>query len=73
MCHPPGSEIHTIGCEVSGPPARYSSYDTGIGKQIEKGKATFADCEAYAGAGESGGEPERPAGVFENVINDYLW
>ena len=27
---------------------RYASWDKGIGKRIEKGKATFADCEARA-------------------------
>ena len=27
---------------------RYRSWDKGLGKRIEKGKATFADCEARA-------------------------
>lgn len=27
--------------------ARYSSYDSGLGKLIEEGKATFEDCEEY--------------------------
>ena len=27
---------------------RYSSWDSGIGKKIEKGKATFGDCEKHA-------------------------
>ncbi|MDA0831860.1 MAG: xylose isomerase [Planctomycetota bacterium] len=52
---------------------RYASFDEGIGKQIEKGKASLADCEAYMlkngnPAANTSGRQE----FLENVINDYL-
>ncbi len=52
---------------------RYKSYDSGIGKQIEDGTASFASLEKYmlekgnAAANESGRQE-----MLENIINDYL-
>lgn len=52
---------------------RYRSYDTGIGKKIEKGSVTFADLEKYIldkgnpAANESGRQE-----MLENIVNDYL-
>jgi len=52
---------------------RYRSFDAGIGKKIDEGKASFAELEAYmldkgeAAANESGRQE-----YLENVINDYL-
>ena len=52
---------------------RYRSYDSGIGKEIESGKATFASLEKYMlekgnpAANESGRQE-----MLENIINDYL-
>ncbi len=52
---------------------RYRSYDSGIGQEIEQGKATFASLEKYtlekgnAAANESGRQE-----MLENIINDYL-
>ncbi len=52
---------------------RYRSFDDGIGAKIEKGTATFADCEKYMlekgeiAANESGRQE-----YLENVINDYI-
>ncbi|MEX0728979.1 MAG: xylose isomerase [Planctomycetaceae bacterium] len=52
---------------------RYSSYDGGLGKQIEKGKASFADCEAYMlKQGQPAGNQSGRQEFLENVINDYL-
>jgi len=52
---------------------RYSSYDSGIGQQIESKKATFADLEKYM---LDKGEIERNKSgrqeMLENLINDYL-
>lgn len=51
---------------------RYSGWDKGFGKQIEEGKATFADCEEYI---HKNGEPKLQSGrqeYLENIINDYL-
>jgi len=51
---------------------RYSGWDKGFGKQIEEGKASFADCEAYI---HKNGEPKLQSGrqeYLENIINDYL-
>ena len=52
---------------------RYRSFDSGIGKKIDEGKATFSELETYmldkgeAAANESGRQE-----YLENVINDYL-
>lgn len=52
--------------------ARYSSFDSGIGKDIETGKVGLAELAAYA---ESVEDPRIPSGrqeKLENLINDYL-
>jgi xylose isomerase len=52
---------------------RYRSYDSGIGKQIESGTASFASLEKYmlekgnAAPNESGRQE-----MLENIVNDYL-
>jgi xylose isomerase len=52
---------------------RYRGFDTGIGQEIEQGKATFASLEKHmlekgnAAANESGRQE-----MLENIINDYL-
>jgi xylose isomerase len=52
---------------------RYKSYDSGIGKQIEDGAASFASLEKYmlekgnAAANESGRQE-----MLENIVNEYL-
>jgi xylose isomerase len=52
---------------------RYHSFDSGIGQEIEQGKATFASLEKHmrekgnAAANESGRQE-----MLENIINDYL-
>jgi xylose isomerase len=52
---------------------RYASWDTGIGAQIEKGKAGFKELEAYmlkkgnAAANESGRQE-----MLENLINEFI-
>ncbi|MCC5835523.1 MAG: xylose isomerase [Opitutales bacterium] len=51
---------------------RYSSFDSGIGKDIEEGKVSLADLAAYA---ESTDDPQIPSGRqerLENLINEYL-
>jgi xylose isomerase len=52
---------------------RYASWDTGIGKEIEAGKATFESLEAYM---LPKGEPAKNASgrqeMLENVVNRYL-
>lgn len=51
---------------------RYSSYDDGLGAKIEAGKATFADCEAWA---LEHGEPTIASGrqeLLENIVNRYI-
>ena len=52
---------------------RYSSYDRGIGKQIEDGTSSFADLEAYML--EKGNPDSNQSGrqeMLENLMNDYL-
>jgi xylose isomerase len=52
--------------------ARYSSYDSGIGAQIEAGTATLADCEAHI---LKSGEPKTQSGrqeMLENIINEFI-
>ena len=51
---------------------RYSGWDTGIGAEIEGGKAGFAELEAYT---LKNGEPAIQSGrqeLFENVLNEYI-
>src|SRR5438045_3708834 len=51
---------------------RYSSWDTGIGREIESGKADFKRLEAYA---LKNGEPEVKSGrqeLLENLINEFI-
>lgn len=52
--------------------ARYSSFDSGAGKDFENGKLTLEDLRAYA---ESHPDIERRSGqqeLYENIINQYL-
>ncbi|HVJ86213.1 MAG TPA: xylose isomerase [Caulifigura sp.] len=52
---------------------RYRSWDEGIGKQVESGKATFADCEKYMlEKGEAAPNESGRQEFLENIINDYL-
>jgi len=51
---------------------RYSSYDSGIGKSIEEGKATFEECEEYI---RKNGEPTPVSGKqekYELLFNRYV-
>ena len=51
---------------------RYSSYDSGKGKEFEQGKLSLDDLRNYA---IEGGEPETKSGrqeYFENIINRYI-
>lgn len=52
---------------------RYASWDSGIGKQIEKGKVGFADLEAYTlEKGEVKGNPSGRQEFLENLINEFI-
>lgn len=51
---------------------RYAGYDSGIGKSIEDGTATFSDLEKYI---LENGEPELRSGrqeMLENILNQYI-
>ena len=51
---------------------RYSSYDSGKGKEFEQGKLSLEDLRTYA---IETGEPETKSGrqeYFENIINRYI-
>jgi len=51
---------------------RYSSFDSGMGKEFELGKAGLQDLYNYASAN---GEPAQRSGkqeLFENIINQYI-
>ncbi|MEM8952763.1 MAG: xylose isomerase [Verrucomicrobiota bacterium] len=51
---------------------RYSSYDSGIGAQIEKGEVGFEELEEYVLGGM---EPKTPSGrqeMLENLINEFI-
>jgi xylose isomerase len=52
---------------------RYSSYDAGIGKQIEDGKVGFVELEKYM-LGKGNPEPNASGRqeMIENIINEYL-
>ena len=52
---------------------RYASFDAGIGKKVEEGKATLADLEAYV---LENGEPQPRSGgqeKLENMLNQYIF
>jgi len=52
---------------------RYSSYDSGIGKQIEKRKVSFKDLEAYAlKMGEVKTSQSGRQEFLENLINEFI-
>lgn len=52
---------------------RYASFDSGIGKKIEAGEATFADLEEYMLAkGEISPNTSGRQEWIENIINQYL-
>jgi xylose isomerase len=51
---------------------RYKGYKRGFGKQVEQGKATLEDCEAYV---LKRGEPKPRSGrqeLLENILNEYI-
>lgn len=51
---------------------RYSSFDDGFGKQIEEGKITLEDCEAFV---MENGEPMQKSGqqeLYELILNRYV-
>jgi xylose isomerase len=51
---------------------RYASWDAGIGRKIEQGKATLKDMEQFI---LDHGEPRQISGrqeMLENVVNQYL-
>lgn len=51
---------------------RYSGWDKGLGKQIEQGKTSFEELEAYT---LKHGEPELQSGrqeMLENLFNEYI-
>jgi xylose isomerase len=53
--------------------ARYSSWDSGIGRQIEKGKVSLKELEAYAL--ENGDATANTSGrqeMLENLINEFI-
>ena len=52
---------------------RYSSYDSGIGKRIEQGHATFAELDAYmTEKGEADPNQSGRQEMLENLINQYI-
>jgi len=53
--------------------ARYSSWDSGIGKQIESGKVGFADLEQYAiKLGDVTTNQSGRQEFLENLLNDFI-
>jgi xylose isomerase len=52
---------------------RYSSWDSGIGAEIESGRASLASLEAYMlGKGEAAANQSGRQEMLENLINRYL-
>jgi xylose isomerase len=52
---------------------RYSSWDTDIGKKIEKGKVGFKELEAYAlSKGEVTTNTSGRQEYLENLINQFI-
>jgi xylose isomerase len=52
---------------------RYASWDSGIGAQVEAGKAGFVDLEKYMlGKGDAAANVSGRQEMLENIINRYL-
>jgi xylose isomerase len=52
---------------------RYASWDTGVGQQVEQGKASFEDLEEYMlGKGDADKNASGRQEMLENIINRYL-
>ena len=52
---------------------RYSSYNSGIGAKIEKGKTSFAELEAYMlKKGEAAPNSSGRQEFLENLINEFI-
>jgi xylose isomerase len=52
---------------------RYSSYDSGIGAKIEKGKVSLADLESYMlKKGEAAANSSGRQELLENLINEFI-
>jgi xylose isomerase len=52
---------------------RYSSWDTGVGQEIEAGKASFKSLEKYMlGKGEITPNTSGRQEMFENLVNSYI-
>jgi xylose isomerase len=52
---------------------RYSSWDSGIGEKIEKGKTSLKDLEAYImKKGEITGNASGRQELLENLINEFI-
>lgn len=52
---------------------RYRTWDTGIGKKIEDGKATFADCERHAlKLGNVSGLESGRQELLESIFNEFI-
>lgn len=52
---------------------RYASFKSGIGERIEKGAATFEECEEYI---RKNGEPQHHSSRYEhyeNMFNYYVY
>jgi xylose isomerase len=84
IAHISGMDTYALGLKIAAKMAaddfpeafirqRYASYDSGIGAEIEAGRADFASLEAYTLAH---GEPEARSGKqewLEARLNQYLW
>ncbi|MDB6021538.1 MAG: xylA, partial [Pedosphaera sp.] len=52
---------------------RYSSWDSGLGAKIEKGKANFQELEAYMlKKGEASPNTSGRQEFLENLINEFI-
>jgi xylose isomerase len=52
---------------------RYASWDSGIGAQIEKGKVSLADLEAYMlKKGEADKNTSGRQEMLENIVNEFI-
>ncbi|WP_337177587.1 xylose isomerase [Paludisphaera sp.] len=53
--------------------ARYASWDSDLGREVEAGRSSFADLEAYIlPKGEAARNPSGRQEMLENLLNDYI-
>jgi len=67
------AKMRKDGCFAKFIKDRYASYDTGLGKKIDKGQTTFGELQTYILAkGNPAASPSGRVEMLENMLNEYI-